>query len=317
MAKFSLSTYTIRVLEKSSNSYVKIDKFGKKDKTDTGSDIFKILNEYLSQLVITSSLNRSEKKILHVHKINSDARTLNGIIETGEFGYESNLYNVNNETISHKRQTNEAELLPFYFLIEIPNNVDEGIVILQRFKQFGIRTTILKDFTDFFNNIYPDFRIELNPLVPEKLIDQLLNKGRITKIRFIRFGLHADITDVYDTQDHKEDIGYTELVVSAKRNKNISISGRIQEFLKGEKELNSLIELRNFEYDNIKLGIDFKKNHRTIDLSNLHKLRAYYDITDDVTVGDNGHPSFDSIDYLAKHLIEDLFEAIGIEGSYD
>jgi len=164
MAKFSLSSYTIRVKDKTNNSYVPIDLFDGKD------DLFNIINSYLSDPSTNSSLNSKQRKLLSVSKIFSKDRALNGIIETGEYGYESKMYNIKTDSTSYNRQTHDAEMLPFYFLINLPKNTDEGVLILQRFKQFGIRKHFLEVLNTNFSLKYPSFRIEINPLVPEYLM---------------------------------------------------------------------------------------------------------------------------------------------------
>ena len=312
MAKYSLATYTIRVKDEFNNQ-VQIDNFG------NGVDIFTLFNTYLTNLRTNSSRDQNTRKILRVENLNSQNRNLYGIIDTGEWGYESILYDINREIESHRRLIVEAEMLPFYYSLHLPRNSDEGIIILQRFQQYGIKGVFLKDFNNFFSSQCPGYKIEINPLVPERLINQYLNEGRITKIRFVRFGMPTDFADAFNihNQVHVEQEGNTELVVSAGRNSSLPIVGTIMNFINGRRELRRLVELQNFEYDNIKLQVIINKNPRTIDLSHLSRLRAYYDITDDVQIGENGHPVFDSIHNIAEHLLGDLVETMYGEYSND
>jgi hypothetical protein len=62
--------------------------------------------------------------------------------------------------------------------------------------------------------------------------------------------------------------------------------------------------------NNIKLELEVNKRTRTIDLSNLYKIRAFYDITEEVRM-ENGHPVFESIDKNARYLLKDLSDAMG------
>jgi len=62
--------------------------------------------------------------------------------------------------------------------------------------------------------------------------------------------------------------------------------------------------------NNIKLELEVNKRTRTIDLSNLYKIRAFYDITEEVRM-ENGHPVFESIDKNARDLLKDLSDAMG------
>lgn len=304
MAKFSLASYTLRIKDRVSKRYIPLDNF------DKGNDLFDILNLYLDKLENKCSHDREHKRLLRVSDLNSNDRIINGIIETGEYGYEATLFDTINSSVSYERKNYEAEFLPFYFLIEIPKKFDEGIIMLQRFKQYGIRKILLDRFNRFFNSLHPNFAIEINPLIPEGLVTQYLDEGRITKIRFIKFSIPEDLADFYNAQDHLEKEGYTELVICARRNRSIPILSPIREYLEKKRKLKGVIEIQGFKYDNVKIEVEIGKNHRTIDLGNLDRIRPYFDITDEVRVSESGHPSFDSINNIAKSLLKDFSDSM-------
>lgn len=317
MTKIYLSGYSLRVKNRKRN--LVLDKDEDEETKSKTPDNFLVLKNYLNIIFSEFDVNKDIRKLIKVEKLkvdNSDKeRILSGLIKTGEYGYESELVKVPNRLVSHKRETDEAEMLPFYFLISMPSGRDEGIVILQRFGQKGIRKIFLDSFNKYYKNLYPNFKIEMWPLVTKKLIDYYMNYGGLKKIRFIKFSMSKDIEDAYDSQDHEEEEGYTELIAHADRGlgKFLHLKGRVKEFLNGKRELKKLIELKehSFEYDNVKLELEVDKTSRTIDLSHIYKLRAYYDITDRVRMSENGHPEFESIDRNARELLKDLSDAIG------
>lgn len=300
----SLSSYLIRIKNKESGMYAQLDSF------DGKSDLLGELRYYFSTLSTKSSHDKKHKKIMSTHNITAFGRLLNGIVETGEYGYESTLKNKDTGAISHKRTTDEAEMLPFYVLIKIPKNVHEGILILQRFKQFGIRKYLLNDFNNYIAIKYPSFAVEIEPLVPDTLIQQYLNEGFIFKIRFISYKIHKDITDKYYSQGEKELPGYEEYVISAKRNGKLPFLEIVRAHINNYPNSNKLIELSNFNYDNTKIDMVVNKKHRIINLGNQQKIRANYDITDQVKINIDGHPLFDSIDAIGMDLLDDLSEMI-------
>ena len=316
MTNIYLTGYSFRVVSKKRNIVLDEDQEdGTKSKTP---DIFQELSTYLAKISSDYDHNSDIKKLMKIDNLiinPDDNRCLSGIIKTGEYGYESELIKVPEKLLSHKRITDEAEMLPFYFLISLPKGRDEGIVILERFGQKGVRRIFRDSFNKYFSRMYPNYRIEMNPLVTKKLVDYYMNHGGLKKIRFIRFGMGKNIEDAYDRKDHEEKEGYMELIAHAERGlgKYLPLKGRVNEFLSGKRELKRLIELQeyNFEYDNIKLELEVNKKSRTIDLSDLYKIRAYYDITDRVRMSENGHPLFDSIDQNAHNLLDDLSVAIG------
>lgn len=301
---FSLSSYTLRVKKNSTDEYVTLDNF------DGTKDILDELNSFFNSLQSNSSRDDNEQKMMMVPSFNIASRTLNGIIETGDYGFESKLVDVDTDSVSYERKKNEAEMLPFYFLIKVPSTKDEGIILLQRFKQFGVRKIFLDHFSKFFASNNVNYTVEINPVFPEKLIEQYLDNGRVTKIRFIRYKMPTDIADRYNTEDHIEEEGTTELVVSTKRNTSIPLVGQIKRFLDGEIQIDRLIEIQNYDYEDVKIEVNINNKPKVIPLGNLNKIRPYYDIDHELTVGDNGHPDFDSIDRISRNLMQDLFEVM-------
>lgn len=309
MSSLSLASYTIRVKEQTTQSNVRINNLR------GGGDVFATFRDYLSALRRTSSHDEEGQKLLRVSRLNVSGRTLRGIIETGEYGYESDLYDVNSEAVSHRRSTTEAEMLPFYFLISLPTNVNEGIIILQRFRQFGIRKLLLSDFSRVFSIAHPGYRVEFNPLTYENLLNEYLEGGQLKALRLVKFDMPRDIATAFELQDHVEEDAYVELVVKSKRNKNLPGLERIRNAINRRRHLepdewNRLIEIPDFDFDVLKAELEINGKRKTIDLTNPYRLRSYYDITDDVEIAANGHPVFSSVNDLADELLEKLEESL-------
>ena len=248
-------------------------------------------------------------------KFNRQNRVISGVVETGEYGYEAYLYDVQAAAVSYQRTANDAEMVPFYFLVNLPAQRDEGVLILQRRAQYGIRTVFLQDFTQYFKEFDSTIQVELNPLVPQRLIDQYLQKGRLTKVRFIRFEIPSDVTDAFDGGGHVEESGHTELVISAGRNQRLPLLDRFRDVVNRRRHVSQMIELHDFDYETVKVELEVAGSRRTVDLSNLMKLRAYYDITSELEVGTNGHPVFVSIDGIARDLMGRTLDTLGTDGA--
>lgn len=324
----SLSSYTLRVKEHSSDNYVKMNEIKNNKDMDKNDDMKDILKLFLDFYKINVSDKSDEQKIFQIFQFGQESditinstryRIFNGIVKTGNYGYESEIYNKNQKSISYIRQKEDAELLPFYFLIALPVNRDQGIVLLQGFKQYGIKTI----FSDTLNNYFlfenPEYKIEFNNLVDEKLLKLLLDKGFTSKIRYIKFKQPVNLEDAYDTNgDHEEIPNELHAELSVYSGSNIAFS-KIMRSMKNQlpykksnegDSLSKLIEFTDFEYDNVKIEIKINGKNRTIDLSNLEKLRPIMDITDEVLRENSEHPKFDSINQIAIDLFRDLAEGL-------
>lgn len=305
MASFSLGCYTVRVIDKGTAENLPLGGFVR------GSDLMTVFHQYLQARVADYSIDHERQKLWRVLRPHATDSTINGIVETGEYGYTADLYNVDTETVSYQRIGTDAEMMPFYFLTHLPANRNEGVILIQRRSNLGIRTIFLEDFADHFAESYPGFKVEFNPLVPQQLINEYLQNGRLTKIRFIRFGLPSDLSDAYDAGGHVEAEGTAEMVFSPRRGQSIPLLSRLREVFDGRREMQEMIELRGYEYDNVKVELDVRGSKKTLDLSDLLKIRAYVDITSDIRIEDDGHPEFNSIDAVARDLMGSLLAQLG------
>jgi len=308
MSQISLALYSFRIRERGAHRFQQLDNF------DGKNDFYSFLEKYFDHIDKKYKNDLINKRIIRVQnvvKIES-LRVFNGIIETGEYGFESDLVDSEKGNLKYKRGIKDAEMLPFYFLTYAPKK-DEGIMILQRFGVYGASTIFKQSITEMFKDLYSkdgtvNYTLEINPLVPEKFVKRFIDEGKATKLIFKKFNLPQDIADQFDKRDHIEDDIFIELRVNAKRNKYIPIHDRLEKHL--SKNLDRLLEIKGFDYDNVSMEVKLNNNTRTIDLSNMLKFRAYIDVTDEVEIRSSGHPVFTSIDKVAKNLLLDVVKTI-------
>ena len=305
MARFSLTPYTLRIRDTVSGTYLPLGNLSEHQ------DLLQLFTEYLHDRMANYSFSPTSQKLLRVVQYSSQARVVSGVVETGEYGFEADLYNIQTSSVSYQRTVDDAEMMPFYFMANLPRQQDEGILILQRTSQYGIRTVFLQDLAKHIKEIDATKHIEINPLVPADLLSQYLKDGRLTKVRLIRFMLPSDMAVAYDSGGHREEFGYVEYSINARRNQTLPFVGRMLDVIAHNREINQMTELQGYDYDTVKVELELGGSRRTLDLSNINKLRAHYDISDDVDVGANGHPIFASIDKAAHDLMDTLMSTIG------
>jgi hypothetical protein len=303
MRTFSLDTYTIRVFERINDTRLEISNFGNEN------DLFNILIQFIAQLNIELSNDEQNQIVLKSDNIHQNGRHISGMILKGDYGIESDIIDVESEDVMYRRNEAEAELLPFYFLFVIPSGADEGILLLQKTGNLGIKGIFEDELNRYIFENYSDYRVRINRLIPSELLEEYLGNGRVTKLRFVRFGIPSDITDSIDV-GHLEDEGVTELIVKAKRGKSLSGIGDLVRSV-FERQRN----VHDFEYDNIKVEVEIGGKYRTIDLQQPDNLRATYDITDNIET-QGGNPIFESINQEAEELAIGLINSLGLDNMY-
>jgi hypothetical protein len=305
---FALAAYAIKVWNLEEKEYEQVSNFSE------GSDLLDVLVKFFTQLAKKASRDKAAQQIVRALKVKTDidARRIYGVIETGEYGYESDLFDVESEKVVHKRKSTEAVMFPFYFMADIQDGTDEAIIVIQRTANLGIRQLLYQMLTTKFDQDFDDCSLRFLPLVEEKEVEKY-QKGAIEKIRFISLNITKDITDAFD-KGHQEKPGYMEIVVHAKRGSSLPIQNRLRQFFSGQKPLGTLIALdeNNFKYQDIKVTSRVGGSRRTVDLAKLRKLRSYHDISDIALDGNTGHPKFQAIHERAEALVNKIKKQIGI-----
>lgn len=304
-----LSAYTIRIEKKRGKNqkensppiYCKLSSFnGYEDLLDT-------MKGFLKQLTVNVT-NDTYKIYMKALKVELQGRSISGIVESGIYGLASNLRDVDTDSITYKKRKNDADVLPFYFLVYIPEDTDEGILILQRTGKYGIRSHFGTFLEKYFSDKFPGFAVEINTLVQEDIIKKILYTGTIKKLRCVKYKAPVDRVDGLD--DGHEEVPYNmEIVLSGNR---IPFMEKIQKFFDSKSSVRSLIELRdfNFDYDTVKVEVEVDGSLRTFDLGHLNRARTYYDVSDLVVRNADDHPTFNSIESITRRYLNEIIKAM-------
>lgn len=322
MPSFYLAPYSIRVKDLETDDYIRL---GSKD--EWGIDFLEVLYTYLVQDMPSLIFNKRarEKKTLRREFFQKDGRTITGILKAGEYGFGSDLHNVESDETKYTRQTIDAELIPYFFLAKIPNTTKSGIAIFQKLGNRGFKSIFEKDLNNYLKDkVSSQYRIEISSLVPREMVKHYLTK-RIVKIRLIKHSLPQEISDVDLSGIPDEEQGEAEFTLKANRNESFpaklldKFRSNIDTFLGEENaSVGSILEIKDFQADNVKVEVRVGNSYRTIDLSNVDKLRFSEDITDRVTLNpDSGHPKFEDTKEIAEELASDCAKALWDEDFHE
>ncbi len=307
--KIEVYTFQIRKKRERDPKYLTLKDFFK------GNDFLEFFIGYCddlqSSLKTFDTYNRAIRLKSKTVKHDSKSRTVRGIFESGAYGFESSILDNNTEHIVHVKEKNQTEILPFYFLLHVPEKLNIGYLFLQRFGVFGVNTVFNASFRKFFDSKFSDFIVDFNPHVSKELADEFLSSGNIKEIVLRRMNLPTDLSDKLNLSEYHDAIHSIEIKIKSKRKKSFGGFGKkVKSFLKDTNAvLFDIPELRNLGFDgahNISVVSKVSGNTRTIDLADTGNIRPYYDINKDVVFASNGFPTFKSIDEAALNLLLDF-----------
>lgn len=307
--KLEVYTFSVRKLNSSLQNpeYFKLSDIN-------GKDLLNLFKEYFTYLEGGLEKNDSQMKAIRLKekslRIKSGERSYSGIFESGSYGYQSDIVNVNTNKKKSTKTTEDAEILPFYFLLHIPQKMDVGVIMLQRFGQYGINTVFRESLRIFLSEKH-QISIDINEYVSKELAEEFLKEDSIKEIILTKNNLPSDVANQLNLSSYDTKSLCLEIRVKAGNGKSfLGLSAAITNHI-GDPNTKffSPSPLKKLGIDGThKVSVVSRTKGggtRTIDLSDTMKIRPYYDINDQIETI-LGHPVFDSIDKEAKKLLDEI-----------
>lgn len=303
MKSIALATYSIEIRKKygSANKFEELAKFD-------GADVLTLFKRFLDGN--RSPLNDdTSKTVMQVRNASPEGRNIFGVIETGVYGYTANVYDTKSKKLAHKQTKDQSGMTPFFFQIYIPEEGPNGILSLQRFGNAGIRHIFAKPLKEFFADSHPQYLISFNPIVNKEQMEQM-KTGDIQRLTFRQMKLPSDKADSLGTENAKH--VYVEYSIVAKRHSALSV---LRGMLANWKEPNSQRPLiaqppKEFNESQVLAKVKVGKSTRTVDVTDLSRMRSYFDLTDTVKIAVDGHPDYQSIKGLSEDLVNDVYSSM-------
>jgi hypothetical protein len=241
-----------------------------------------------------------------------------GIIQTGVNGFSSELVNTETGEVSHHRTVIEAEFVPFFFMVVCPVGEDFGVLLLQRFRNLGVKDFFVDPITQRFSEERggSGARLRITRLVPTDLAQQLLNESIIKNIRLIRYEEPGEVSESLG-EGYAERTGSVEMVFKAKKDGGLPSPPGLLQALTGKTPVNQVYSLENFDYDAIKISVDMNGKRRVIDVGRPDILTPNVDVTEDLDMGNDGHPMWDSLLESFSGFASSALEAEKIDWNID
>jgi hypothetical protein len=274
-------------------------------------DFFDFVTEYL--VSIQKQLNRDDhlKRAIRLNKesltIDKRERIICGFFEAGGYGYESDIYDKDNEH-KLKKLEDDVEIMPYYFLFYIPHDRNVGVFMLERFGGLGISTIFHSHFSKSMKAKYDTLMVDFDPLLTKELMKAFTSKGAIKEVVLRKYNLPSDVTDKLHLTQYASSILGMELRFITKKNKFFS-GLSVNKFINDSNtHFYTAQTIKGMGFDNnfkVSVVSSYKGNKRTIDLSESLQIRPYYDIHEEVKL-EKGHPTFESIHTATKTLLAEI-----------
>lgn len=232
-----------------------------------------------------------------------------GRIESGDYGYEEKIYNIETKTKTYDRKPEDTGIKPFYFLFYIPEDGEEFYLILQRFGVYGVKTIFKELLKELISRIDENLIIELANFYSQDQAIKFVEMGNIRQLKLIKYGLPPNLEDQLGVDSYNKEIKSLELSINPKRGFSLPFHDKLKNFIKNPNAKFFTIQddsLGFNEAEKTRVEIELNGTKRIMDLSENMKIKSYLDIDDTVKKDESGHPVFQNIHELAVKYMNDL-----------
>lgn len=292
-----VGTYSLFLREQASQHRLNFGVLGTK-----GKPLAAILAADLQRLKTTPWKNAEEKQVFRILDVEHDDEDVWGVLQQGDFGFTADLIDATTFKASYKRRANDVELLPLYFRMHLPRDSDFGLLLLQRVGVHGAFTNFRHWLTSTAQLRFPDYSLAIGSVLPTRLADAM-SEGLLREVTVVLHEVPRDLADRVNLGGAKQTIGKVELRIKAKKDKALSSDW----FRRAQNNPATMAEVFPAAR-NVRVRLDYKGRQRTYDFNRASPLTPHLDITNDVTIGKNGHPTVDSVDRVCRELRDELLE---------
>jgi hypothetical protein len=305
MPAITLATYAVRIRKSRGSEPQYLSRF------DGTNSFLTTFTKFLDELADGYSHDKSAQTLQQAASYKTTARRVYGQINVGEYGYVAKLVSAATLKDSYTRLADDAELIPFYYLLSAPDASKTATFVVQRYGGRGIYTEFSSRFRSWFRDQYPDHTIEFTRLVPAAVIRHLLN-GHLKEIEFTAYEMPSDLTDQVRAFGNVTNIGELTIAVKAKRNSVLTRPAWLQRVLENKIKLVELSGEAGLGDDRVKITVEWEGRRRIVDFHRPESIAPYIDVSKSVMIGPDGHPILSSIHDYSMKLVDDLESELGV-----
>ena len=132
----------------------------------------------------------SNDKTFVIEEYHRDGNVIEGIVSTGYHGYEAEIRHVESDRLTHRKGEDEAEQMPLYFLIYLPqtregkpyDNGETALIILHQVNRIGVKGKLKKHIKQTCLSGVTDYTMKMEPVTTEDVLEKVIEADRVAKL---------------------------------------------------------------------------------------------------------------------------------------
>ena len=287
---------------------ISVTRNGKTQPLTSGRPSFgEFISDYISSH--TTSIQDSEReRSWHLElKEDNNPNSYKGYIHYGTYGFESDFVDAKSKKHHYRRKRTDVEIIPLYFEFWLPENEHFGFAAFQSFQGRSCINLIMTDLKNKFEKKHADDLLSFKKLLPADSKNGLFASAPVKQFRLIRRDAPSDLADRYFSNPEPDSVKF-EVIMSARRNKSLGNFGNLSKSIKLKSK--NVVRYGGVDFPEAVAEIRIGNRTRKVGVFGLNGEAGVIDITDSITRGPDGHPTFASIALETDSIIDDMYKTM-------
>lgn len=247
-----------------------------------------------------------DSSLIKVTKLGHTDTDIWGLVERGEYGATKSIVSKKTLGPTHQQTVDEAAMEPAYFRLHLPAGSLKGFLVMQRMGLHSAYGTFRAYLSRSFKELHEDWRVHFAREVTAELF-KAVTTGSIHGYKIVTYSPSGDLANWIKTRGlPKSETGRITVSIRA--------SDEEKGFTKNPKAIEKIVSGKatvaelwpDDEFQSFKVTMNYMGRMREVDLTKQDDIFPYVIINDSVKVGNNGHPTFDSLHEACDAVLEDL-----------
>lgn len=248
MAKVIIVGYTIKVFDEVNKRYEPLKNFG-----GNNSNLEKELFDFLNNRQGSTKIEKHGQMRTIFYGDLGNYNKIQDIIKckayVGSYGDRYDIVDVSQRKIDYSLKEDDSYGFPLNFLFKIEDlnskTPDTGIIVFEKYKNHGAKGLFQEQFSKYLKQKFPDYTIEIEPIVPEEVINYIRN-GNFKETILRSHQIPSDIANSFESGEDIRRKAKVELKIT-----NLGIKRKLKDMILDKMTKNKLSELSSIISGNL------------------------------------------------------------------
>lgn len=240
-------------------------------------------------------------------------RRVSGLFIVGDAGVVRRVINLDTQD-EHRLNKREGVFEPLYFSVFVPDGATEAILILQTVSGRGLKGLLQQDMKDYFGGV-DQLYLKLTVLQDIEVLRAFADQGALGEVILINRGRTVEsrqgLKSYRVAGTSLKDGDTLEMRLKTGPGFPTRVLKKLRSIVRGQVSPQELVSIPQIEqFDEVKVELTVGGKPRIFSLTKPDSSSVRFDITKEVDTGEDGHPTFESLEQCAADVYDDLKEWI-------